>query len=195
MCHPMYMEKQLPEELLLRPFTYQEALAEGLTRHRIRVLLESGEIERIERGLYQVADIDITEEEQYIRALKKVGEPSAVCLLSALSHYDLTDTIPTKVWLMVDDHKRIKSGYIKLYRARDPNWNVGIVSSENYSITSLERTIVDSLTHTKLVSARLGINALKQAIEEKKSTANKILSVAEELGVKHRVLPYIETLS
>lgn len=159
------------------------------------MLLENGEIERVERGLYQATDTDITEEEQYIRAIKKVGEPSAVCLLSALSHYSLTDTIPKKVWLMVDDHKRVKSGYIKLYRARDPKWNVAIVSPDGYPITSLERTIIDSLTHTRLVSARLGIDALKQAIGEKRTKASKVLSIAEELGVKHRVLPYIEALS
>lgn len=189
------MTDALPEKLHSEPFTYKEASEVGLTQYAVMKLLESGVIERIEHGLYQATNTDITEEEQYIRAIKKVGEPSAVCLLSALSHYGLTDTIPKKVWLMVDDHKRVKSGYIKLYRARDPKWNVGIISPDGYPITSLERTIVDSLTHTRLVSARAGIDALKQAIREKKSTANKILSVADILGVKHRVLPYVEALS
>lgn len=189
------MKDALPEELRRGPFTYKEACEAGFTQYAVTKLLESGVIERIEHGLYQVTNTDITEEEQFIRAIKKVGEPSAVCLLSALSHYGLTDTIPKKVWLMVDDHKRVKSGYIKLYRARDPKWEVGIVSPDGYPITSLERTIVDSLTHARLVSARLGIDALKQAIGENKTTASKILSVADELRMKHRVLPYIEALS
>lgn len=189
------MKDTLPKELHSEPFTYKEACEAGLTQYAVTKLLERGVIERIEHGLYQAIDTDLSEEEQYLRAIKKTGERSAVCLLSALNHYGLTDTIPKKVWLMVDDHKRVKSGYIKLYRARGPKWDVGIDSPNGYPITSLERTIVDSLTHTRLVSTRLGIDGLKLAIGKKRTTASKLLSVAEELGVKHRVLPYIEALS
>jgi hypothetical protein len=96
---------------------------------------------------------------------------------------------------MVPKEKRVKSSSIKLYRARDPQWKIGVVSKDGYSITSLERTIIDALTLKALVSPRFGVDALKTAISSKKTSTNKILQIATDFGVKHRVLPYIEALS
>lgn len=186
---------ELPKPIRRRPFTYQEACFYGLTQYTISKLIKTGIIERLEHGLYRSIGEDLSDEELYRRAIKKVGEPAVVCLLSALSHYELTDTIPKQVWLMVPTKKRIKSASVKLYRARDPQWKIGVVALDGYSITSLERTIVDSLTLKVLISPRLGIDALKLAISTKKTKTNKILEISNALGVKHRVLPYLEALS
>lgn len=187
--------KNLPKTLQGKPFTYQEACKKGLSQYSIRKLLELGVIERLEHGLYRSTGEDLSDEELYRRAVKRVGAPAVVCLLSALSHYELTDAIPKQVWLMVPKEKRVKSSSVKLYRARDPQWEIGIVSKGGYSITSLERTIVDALTLRALVSPRLGVDALKLAISSKRTSTSRVLHIASALGVKHRVLPYIEALS
>jgi predicted transcriptional regulator of viral defense system len=188
------MIANLPPRLKRAPFTFKEALAEGLTQYRLKLLLSSGEIERLERGLYTAAYQEPSEETLFIRATKRVGTPAVVCLLSALSHYELTDAIPKQVWLMVPKEKRVKSSSIKLYRARDPMWRVGVASHGSYSITTIERTIVDTLTRKAIISPRIGIDALKRAIATKKTTATKVLSLASAMGVRHRVLPYVEAL-
>jgi predicted transcriptional regulator of viral defense system len=185
----------VPKPLQGKPFTYNEARNKGLTQYAVQKLLDAGIIERIEHGLYRSMDVDLSDEEIYRHAIKRVGKPAVVCLLSALSYYELTDVIPKQVWLMVPKEKRIKSSSVKLYRASDPSWKVGIESKNGYSITSIERTIVDALTLKALVPNRLGIDALKSAISNKKTSANKVLKIASDLGVKHRVLPYIEALS
>lgn len=189
------MSNNLPKVLQGKPFTYKEACKHGLTQYSVQKLLGSGTIERLERGLYRSVDEDLSDQELYRRALKRVGKPAVVCLLSALSYYELTDIIPKQVWLMVPKEKRVKSSSVKLYRARNPMWKVGIEERSGYSITSLERTIVDALTLKALISPRMGIDALKIAISMKRTSANKVLRVATELGVKHRVLNYIEALS
>jgi predicted transcriptional regulator of viral defense system len=189
------MIENLPRTLRGKPFTYREACGAGLTQYSIRKLLHAGVIGRLERGLYQAVDQDASDEELFRRAVKRVGTPAVVCLLSALSFYELTDTIPKQVWLMVSKEKRVKSRSVKLYRARDPQWKVGVVSKDGYSITSLERTIVDALTLKTMISPRLGVDALKVAISEQKTSPSRVLAAATELGVKHRVIPYIEALS
>lgn len=185
----------LPILLSKKPFTYQEACEHGLTQYMLRKLIEASLLERVEHGVYCATGHDWSDEEQYKRAVNKTGQPSAICLISALSYYDLTDTIPRKVWVMLDAKRRVKSDYIKPYRARDPKWAVGIDSHDDYSVTNLERTIVDSLTHSKLVPARLGIDALKLALREEKTTVGAILKMADLLGVRHRILKYVEALS
>jgi len=189
------IERSLPKSIQGKPFTYKEACKKGLTQYAIQKLLEAGVIERLERGLYRSVDEDLSDEELYRRATKRVGKPAVICLLSALSYYELTDNIPKQVWLMVPKEKRVKSSRVKLYRARNPQWKVGIVTKDGYSITSLERTIVDALTLKALLSPRLGVDALKSAIARKNTSANKVLQTATQLGAKHRVLPYVEALS
>jgi predicted transcriptional regulator of viral defense system len=189
------MREALPKALQGKPFSYQEARKKGLSQYSIRKLLERGAVERLERGLYRSTDEDLSDEELYRRAVKRVGGAAVICLLSALSYYELTDTIPKQVWLMVSKEKRVKSASVRLYRARHPRWNIGIVSRDGYSITSLERTIVDALTLKVLSSPRLGIDALKSALARKLTSPSKVLLMASDLGVTHRVLPYIEALS
>lgn len=104
----------LPKSLRKSPFTFREALTRGVTRHALRRLLESGVIERVSRGIYPCIDADIPEEEQFRRAIKIISEPSAVCLLSALSYLHLTDSIPDRVWVMVPVYKRTRSDDIHL---------------------------------------------------------------------------------
>ncbi len=185
----------LPKAIKNRPFTYREAVQLGLTQTAIRQLLANESIERIERGLYQAVGVDLSDRELFRRAIRKIGKPSAVCLLSALSHYQLTDIIPDRVWLMVPANKRTSSANIKLYRARDPKWEIGVIIEDGYPITSLERTIIDALTHQSVLPIRIGLDALKKAVSAKKTSTSKIIGVSKSLGVLHRILSYVEVLS
>lgn len=187
--------KKLPKKLQDRPFTYTEATESGLTQYQLNCLLEQDEIERIERGLYQATGIDFSDEELFRQATKLISSKSAVCLLSALSYYQLTDIIPKKVWLMVPASKRTQHNSVKLFRTNKPHWNKGIVSENGFKITSLERTIIGCLTNKSVMSVRVGIDALKLAIRDKQTTGTKILNMADALNVKHRILPYLEVLA
>lgn len=193
-CHVIQMLRTLPESLRDRPFTYREAVSLGLSQYAIHKLLAAGEIERIERGIYQAVGGDISDSELFRRAVKKIGEPSAVCLLSALSYYHLTDVIPDRVWLMVSAKTRTASRNIRLYRTRDPRWKIGIVAEDGYSITSVERTLVDALTNKAVLPVRIGLDALKRAVGEKQTSISNVIVMSKSLGVLHRILPYVEAL-
>lgn len=192
----MYMKiNRLSKSLRKSPFTFQEALSRGITRHALRGLLDSGVVERVSRGIYQCIDADVSEEEQFRRAIKIVGKPSAVCLLSALSYLHLTDSIPDRVWVMVPVDKRTRSDDIHLYRTRNPHWDVGIEKESGFSITTIERTLVDCIAARSKLPLRLGIEGLKLAVEEGKTTTARILDMSLQLNVKDRILPYLEVLA
>ena len=183
--------KRLPKQ----PFTYKDAIANGITRHTLRQLLNDGYIERVERGLYQTSVSDFSDQEMFVRAIKKINPPSAIALLSALSYYELTDIIPKKVWIMVPYTKRSVIKNIRLYRSKNPLWDIGITKIDGFTITTLDRTIVDSLTHPTVIPTRVGLDALKTALNRKKTTLSKIIDMSNLLKVKHKILPYIEALS
>jgi predicted transcriptional regulator of viral defense system len=188
------MDNELPKRLQNGLFTYAQALQSGLNQYSINEFIKEGVLERVERGIYCATTTDIAEEDEFAGASSQFGELSAICLLSALSFYELTDIVPKQVWLMVPFKKRTKSSRYKFYRCRNPQWTVGIAKRRGYSITSIERTLVESMMLPSVLSRRIGIDALKQAIASGKTSPKKILAMATALGVKHRVQAYIEVL-
>jgi predicted transcriptional regulator of viral defense system len=186
---------KLPKPLKKGPFTYQQALDTGLRFHTVRQLVANEQCYTVAKGIYMPTSLEYTEENQFRAATLIVGEPSAVCLISALSFYHLTDQIPRKTWLAVPHAKRTQATNLKLFRLRDPLWNIGIIKHEGYSITSIERTIIDCLYYKRMIGTNTAIEALHLAVKKKVTTGSKILSLAGHMGVVPKLLPYLESIS
>ena len=171
------------------------AAEHGLSFYELGKLVASGVVEQVARGIYRKSGGDIGEEDQFRIATLRVGAPSAICLVSALSHFHLTDTIAKQVWILVPDDKRTTERTIKPFRARKPQWEIGIETFDGYSITTLERTLVECLTNRSRIGSQIGLDALRKAVGSKKTTLGKVMDMARQLGASHRILPYIEALS
>ena len=184
--------KLLPQ----RPFQLKEAIGLGLSKYILKNLMDQGMIERISRGIYQRASgTGLMDEERYHIASIKCGFPSAICLVSALEYYHLTDHISKHIWILVPSSKRISLKELRLLRSREPQWKIGIRKTKKYWITIPERTIIDCFVHRKLIGNQMAIEALKRAISQKKVKIGNVLDMAKRMGVENRVIPYIEALS
>ncbi len=75
-------------------FTYQQAIAAGLTHHRLYGLRDNGELEQVGRGLYRKAAAELTDLD-LLEAAQRAPH-ATICLLSALARHDLTDAIPAR---------------------------------------------------------------------------------------------------
>lgn len=186
---------KLPQKLKMRPFTYQEALKNGVSRYGLWKLQQLGEIERVRKGIYQHIDLELSLESQFREAIMQIGRPSSVCLISALDYYSLTELVPSQVWLMVDEPKRSNQKHIKLLRCRKPHWKIGIIKKKGFWITSLERTLIDSLVYKKKVSRTVAIEAIREALTEKQTTLHDLIHMAKRLKVFHLVYPTLETFA
>jgi predicted transcriptional regulator of viral defense system len=118
-----------------------------------------------------------------------------VCLLSALAFYGLTDAIPRAVWLLVPAEKHTRFSGVRLLRKRTPRLEVGIIVKDGYKITSLERTLAESLAEGKRIGVNTGVQALRKALSQKKTKLGKVMDCAIELGIAEKISPYLEALS
>ncbi len=141
------------------------------------------------------ASLDYNEENQFKVATLIVGEPSAICLLSALSVYDLTDEIPRQTWVTVPQSKRTREKSLKILRQVDPQWDIGIHKRNGYAITSIERTIVEAFFYKRMLGSNVAVHALREAVRKKLTTPSKVLDMAKKLGVVHSLLPYLEAMA
>ena len=176
--------------------TRKEILSAGVSLWGLQSWLNEGLIERVSRGVYRVAT-EIPEDrifdQQFRNATKVVGSKSAICLLSALEYYHLTDHITDKVWMMVPQDKKSRSRLVYLLRTRAPKWTVGIIRKEGFRITSVERTLVDSLIYPKRIDRPTAIKAVQTALKKKMTTLSKLGQMARDLGVRDRLNPIFET--
>jgi predicted transcriptional regulator of viral defense system len=177
------------------PFSPKDINELGITQAQLIQLLHNESIHRLSRGVYVLSGADLSDEAQFRAATMRIDGPSAVCLVSALAYYGITDHIPKKVWLLVPEDKHSAHKDLRLLRSRNPKWKVGIDSHKGYKITNIERSIVDALTTKRALGFSIGVSALKSALQNKKTSLDKIIKMATQLGVDHRVMSYIEALS
>lgn len=187
--------ESLPAKFKNKTFTTSQFLEAGFSFYHLKKLLNTGAVEQISRGVYHSPGVDLNEEELFRIATLRVDKPSAICLLSALSFHHLTDLIPKKTWIMVPRSKRTQDKKLQLYRSAHPHWKIGIENHDGYSVTNLERTIVECLTSRFRLGERPGIEALRSSLEGKKTTIAKLTQMAKELDVLHRFLPFIKVLT
>ncbi len=167
----------------------------GASKYELSTLVKDGVIEKLARGVYRLANNDTTDEDLFKAATLRVGLPSSICLISALSFYDLTDLIPKQTWIMVPYEKRSAHSDLRLYRCRRPQWKLGVNKDEGFWITTPERTIIDSLLSSKNVGVQVGIVALRLALDKNIAKLQDMIDLAAKLGVLHRLLPYFEAFT
>lgn len=191
--------KKLPIRLFKKPFSTGDAVANGISKASLTRMVKAGVLERLSRGVYSISNVEGSggseyseQEKQYFMATIRCGKPSAICLLSALEHYNLTGEIARQVWVLVPAPKRVVSKDLKLIRSRDPQWDIGIHKTRYYWMTTLERTLVDCLLYKRLIGHQVALAALKQALVQKKVKLGQVYDVAKAMGVAHRILPVIE---
>jgi predicted transcriptional regulator of viral defense system len=190
----MKLLAKIPKVFKSRPFTTVQAKKWGFTKRTLRKMVLEGDIEKLARGIYRISQDDIPEEDQFRVATLRVGKPSAVCLVSALSYHNLTDLIPKKTWIMVPLNKRTEHADLKVFRVKKPFWKIGIDQHEGYAVTSIERTVVDALNYRSILGSNTAVEALKRCVVENMSTPRKISDMAKKLKVLHRILPYLESI-
>lgn len=178
-----------------QPFKLKEGEEAGIPRSIIRSWLDDDIIERIAHGTYRSSSYEYDTETAYIEATAIVGSTSAICLLSALEFYNLTDQIPKKTWLMVPADKKTTNRKIRLLRSRNPMWKIGIIKKDGYQVTSIERTLVDCLINRTSIGSSVAIKALKEALSSEKTKLADIIKVAKKMKVYHRIELIIEALA
>lgn len=162
-------------------FTLSDAKKLGFSHTNILNLYKQKEIIRIQRGLYSFAGLEpIGAEADYEIACKKFGDKSVIGGLTALSNYRLIDEVPSKIWVVVPINIRTTDRRYKLLRT-NKNLSFGIIDNGSYRISSLERALVDGLRYQSKIGERIVKLAILRALQSKKTTADKLFSMAKKL--------------
>ena len=182
-------------------FRQRDAAEVGIHSRALRRLVGDGSVERVARGLYRVAATEPTE--HYTRAAVCARVPSAVvCLLTALSVHELGTQLPHEVWIAIP-HKartpRLPGLPVRVVRFSGAalRYGVGDVAFEGVParITSPARTVVDCFRFRRLVGKDVALEALRDALHDRRATVGEILRAAEVCRARSLVVPVLEALT
>ena len=181
-------------------FRPRDAAALGVDSRALRRLVGNGTIERVARGLYRVAEAEPTE--NYTRAAVCARVPSAVvCLLTALSVHELGTQLPHEVWIAIP-HKartpRLPELPVRVVRFSGAALRYGVVNATfegvPVRITSPARTVVDCFRFRRLVGKDVAIEALRDALFDRKASVDQIWRAAEVCRAKSLIGPVLDAL-
>ena len=172
----------------------------GIRNSEIVKMCESGELERIKHGYYQIADRMEISEEKMIATFFKEG---IVCMESALFYYGYNDFSPREWSIAVPRTatravKNIVEFPMKAYYIQKYFLDIG-KSTSNFNGVILpaydrERTICDCFKYrTKLDNEIFNKAVNAYAVDEKKNLAN-LSKYAKEMKLYTKVMNVMEVL-
>ena len=182
-------------------FRQRDAAAVGVHSRALRRLVEDGAVERVTRGLYRVAEVEPTE--HYTLAAVCARVPGAiVCLLSALSVHELTTQVAWQEWIAIP-HKartpRLPGLPVRVVRFSGAALRYGVVNTTfegvPVRITSPARTVVDCFRFRRLVGQDVAIEALRDALRDRKASVDQIWRAADVCRAKSLVGPVLDALT
>ena len=182
-------------------FRAHEVAEFGIHSRALRRFVDNGAVERVARGLYRLTEAELTE--HYTHAAVCARVPSAiVCLLTALRVHDLGTQLPRKVWIAIP-HKartpRVPELPVRVVRFSRASLHYGVEKTVFEGvparITNPARTVVDCFRFRRLVGKDVALEALRDALRDRRASADEIWRAAEVCRAKSLVGPVLEALS
>lgn len=172
----------------------------GIPRWRLSRLVDSGVLERIQRGHYRAADFPVTPELELIQACTAVPH-SIVFLASALFYYGLSTYYPDSIWLAVrqnDRPRRLVTPPVRLHFLTDKYHQMGVTVIDTPSgkirIYDREKTICDCLRFRSRIGIDIAIEALRNYLQSKGASRDRLIRYSRECRVESMMLRYLEAM-
>lgn len=177
-----------------------EALNLGIHRRTLYALRDNGMLERLDRGLYRLADMLPLASPDLTTVALKVPE-GVICLISALHFHNMTTQIPHVVTMAIKRGKelpRLSFPPTKFFHFSDDALKHGVathsVDDTPIRVFSPEKTLADCFKYRN----KIGMDTVKEALEmyvaKGKSKPREIVQFAKICRVENVMRPYLEVV-
>lgn len=170
----------------------------GIPRVVLTRLSQSGQLEKIGRGLYRLPNAALSEHEGMTTVALKA--PQAVfCLLSALQFHELTTQLPREQWIALPrgvQPPKLQYPSIKRMQFTGNAYSEGIethcIDKISLNVYSIAKTIADCFKYRNKIGIDVALEALKQARQENRVSASELWHYAKVCRVSNVMRPYLE---
>jgi predicted transcriptional regulator of viral defense system len=169
----------------------------GATRNEVSLMLECGDIVRVKRGYYQLANIDEPNEAAMIA---KLFPEAILCMDTALFYYGYSDRTPLE-WNIAVSRSFSKSRFIltyplvKPYYIDDKYLNIGVAEEKidgiRMKIYDRERSICDCLKFKNKMDSEMFGKAIQSYLNDPQKNIRNLTVYAKQLRVYKKAQDFI----
>jgi predicted transcriptional regulator of viral defense system len=172
----------------------------GISKAAVLRACESGELERIARGLYALPGREVTESEALVQVAKRVPA-GVVCLLTALRFHNLTDQNPSQVWLAID--RKARAPTLDWPPLEVVYWSRAalefgvvqkVIGGVKVRITSPAKTVADCLKYRNKLGRDVAVAALRDYGRSRRSM-DELFRAARVCRVEQTLRTYLEVMA
>lgn len=175
-------------------------VAAGMRAADVVNMCNTGYLDRVRHGYYQLAEQDASSEEQLLATLIPKG---IVCVESALFHYGYSDFAPRKWSIAVPRSMsrtklKVDSLTIQPYYMQPELYELGKTTDSfngvKLSVYDRERTICDCFKYRSRLDNEMFNKALNAYVKDDKKNLNNLSAYAKKLRVYKKVMELLEVL-
>jgi predicted transcriptional regulator of viral defense system len=178
-----------------------EAIAAGIHPRTLYAMRNSGDIERLTRGVYRLSELAPLSNPDLATVAKRVPQ-GVICLISALAFHELTTQVPHEIHLAIPrSARRPKLEYppLRVYRYSTGAFESG---AETHTIDRIpvriyepEKTLADCFKFRNKIGMDVALEALHAYRRRGHSRLQKILDYARICRVERVMRPYLEAIA
>ncbi len=175
-----------------------EALDQGIHRRTLYAMRDAGMLERLDRGLYRLADLPPLSDPDLVTAARKIPK-GVVCLISALHFHNITTQIPHVVSIAVNrgtEPPRLNFPPIRIYWFSGEAFSAGVqqqsIDNTVIRVYDAEKTLADCFKYRNKIGMDTVLEALDLYRERKKPKPRKLIQFAKICRVEKVMRPYLE---
>jgi predicted transcriptional regulator of viral defense system len=174
---------------------------QGRSRDQVRRLAKRGELIAYGRGLYAYPNSPVSAHHTLAEVALRVPR-ALICLTSALRFHELTTQDPWQVHILLPLGSwtpKLDTVELAVYRTGDATaLTEGVDTYEiegvPVRVTSVARTVADCFKWRRRVGLDVALEALKDAVRDKRATIEEITRFAQRNRVEKVIRPYLEAL-
>ena len=178
----------------------KDMAARGIHPSVLQHLAQQGLLIRSGRGLYTSVEAEITEHHSLVEAVKRVPN-GVICLLSALSFYELTSQAPFEVWMAIAQKARRPKDRLLPFRIvymSGSALDLGIEEHQIEGITvrvyCIAKTVADCFKYRNKIGLDVALEALRECWLKRRCSIDEIGRYARFCRVENVMRPYLEIL-
>jgi predicted transcriptional regulator of viral defense system len=199
--HMNYRERALSLTRARGIVRAREFKAAGIPLVYLKRLADAGDLVRLGRGLYQDPERVGENIGHHLAEATRLVPNGVISLISALRYHELTTQLPHAVWMTIPHKDRTPnpaSLILEIVRATGETLTAGIeqvmIEGVSVPIYGVAKTVADCFKHRRHVGEDVAIEALRDALRQRKTTESELMRFATINRVAGRIEPFIKAM-
>ena len=192
-----FVKEQLNKHSVLR---LKDLTDLGVVPSTVSRMVQTGEVKRVARGLYQSGSSGNDQFNKIVKASKMIPK-GIICLTSALFLHEILNESPSKIWVAIKKNSwvpKIDQLPIQIIQYSEKYFfnhvEIKVINGTPVKTFSVAKSVVDCFRHRNKLGFEVARKSLESTISRKISYSSEIMDIARSNRAVNILRPYVQML-